>query len=137
MWISIGSVNSRQRADCVPKTQHELWPLLDAACRNTPAWLCQYTWAIAERFTYAALAAHGVGMERDGFRYTGGTKRKIDCNAVYRLIDHGLCWVLLEGKRLAIVTRQMMHMIALQTTSSNVSQLSAAPVSTHQLLDSF
>ena len=48
--------------------------------------------------------AHGVGIERDGFRYAGGLKRKIDCHAVYRLIDHGLWWPLLDGKRLAIIS---------------------------------
>lgn len=32
------------------------------------------------------------------------TVRKIDCYAVYRLIDHGLWWPLLEGKQLAIVS---------------------------------
>lgn len=31
-------------------------------------------------------------------------KHKIDCNAVYRLMDHGLWWPLLENKRLAIVS---------------------------------
>ena len=44
------------------------------------------------------------GIERDGFRYAGRLKRKIDCNAVYRLMNHGLWWPLLEGKRLAIVS---------------------------------
>ena len=82
----------------------ELWPLFDEACRNAPAWLCQSNWDIAERFTHAALTAYGVGIERDGFRYADGLKRKIDCNAVYRLMDHGLWWPLLDGKRLAIVS---------------------------------
>lgn len=58
-------------------------------------------WDIAEPFTHAAFMAHGVGIERDGFRYAGGIKRKTDYNAVYRLMDHGLWWPMLEGKRLA------------------------------------
>ena len=66
--------------------------------------MCQYNWDIAERFTNAAFTVHGVGVERDGFRCAGGLKRKIDCNAVYRLMDHGMWWPLLEGKRLAIVS---------------------------------
>ena len=87
-----------------PEDRDELWPLFDEACRSAPPWLCQYNWDIAERFTHAALVVQGVETERDGFRYAGGLKRKIDCNAVYRLIDHGLWWPLLEGKRLAIVS---------------------------------
>lgn len=87
-----------------PEDRDELWPLFDEACRNAPAWLCQSNWDIAERFTHAAFAAHGVGIERDGFRYAGGLKRKLDCNAVYQLMDHRLWWPLLEGKRLAVVS---------------------------------
>lgn len=45
------------------------WPLFDEACRNVPAWLCQYNWEIAKRFTLAAFTAHGVRMECDGFQY--------------------------------------------------------------------
>ena len=83
--------------------REELWPLFDEACKNAPAWLCQYNWDIAERFTLAALSAHGVGIEPDGFRYGDSLKRKVDCNAVYRLMEEGLWWPLLEGKRLAIL----------------------------------
>lgn len=72
--------------------------------RSAPAWLCQYNWDIAERFTHAALTAHGVRIERDGFQLAGDLKRKIDCNAAYRLMDYGLWWPLLEGKRLAIIS---------------------------------
>lgn len=82
----------------------ELWPLFDEACRNSPHWLVQHGWDIAERFTQAAFLAHEVGVERDGFRYGDRLKRKIDCNAVYKLLDQGLWWKLLEGKRLAIVS---------------------------------
>ena len=87
-----------------PEDREELWPLFDEACRNAPAWLCQYNWDIAERFTHAAFTAHGVGIEPDGFRYGGSPKQKVDCNAVYRLMDHRLWWPLLDGKRLAIVS---------------------------------
>lgn len=87
-----------------PEDRDELWPLFDEACRNAPAWLCQYSWDIAQRFIHAAFTTHGVGIERDGFRYASGGRRKIDCNVVYRLMDHGLWWPLLEGKRLAIVS---------------------------------
>lgn len=66
--------------------------------------MCQYNWDIAERFTHAALTAQGVGIELDGFRYASGLKKKIDCNAVYKLFDEGLWWPLLAGKRLAIVS---------------------------------
>lgn len=59
---------------------------------------------IAERFTHAAFSAYGVGIEPDGFRYAAALKRKIDCNAVYKLLDEGLWWPLLAGKRLAIVS---------------------------------
>ena len=45
-----------------------------------------------------------MGIERGGFRYTDQLKQKVDCNAVYRLMDYGLWWSLLEGKRLAIVS---------------------------------
>lgn len=48
--------------------------------------------------------AHGVALEPEGFRYAGLLKRKIDCNAVYKLLDEGLWWPLLDGKRLAIVS---------------------------------
>ena len=87
-----------------PEDREELWPLFDEACRNAPAWLCQFNWDIAERFTHAAFTAHGVGIEREGFRNAGGIKQKIDCNAVYRLMDHGLWWPLLDGKRLAMIS---------------------------------
>ena len=87
-----------------PEDRDELWPLFNEACRNAPHWLVQYNWDIAERFTHAALVAHGVGVEPDGFRYAGSLKRKIDCNAVYKLFDEGLWWPLLAGKRLAIVS---------------------------------
>jgi glycosyltransferase involved in cell wall biosynthesis/SAM-dependent methyltransferase len=87
-----------------PEDRDELWPLFDEACRNAPHWLVQSGWDIAERFTHAALTAHDVGIEPDGFRYAGALKRKIDCNAVYKLLDEGLWWPLLAGKRLAIVS---------------------------------
>jgi len=89
-----------------PEDRDELWPLFDEACRNALAWLCQFGWDIAERFTHAAFAAQGVGVDPDGFRYAGGLKRKVDCNAVYRLMGEGLWWSLLEGKRLAIVSNR-------------------------------
>lgn len=54
--------------------------------------------------TPAALVARGVDIELDGFRYAGARKRKIDCNAVYTLLDEGLWWSLLTGKRMAIVS---------------------------------
>ncbi|GIX05063.1 MAG: hypothetical protein KatS3mg114_0932 [Planctomycetaceae bacterium] len=87
-----------------PEDRDELWPLFDEACRNTPHWLAQSGWDIAERFTHAAFTAHGVGVEPDGFRYAGALKRKVDCNAVYKMLDEGLWWPLLAGKRLAIVS---------------------------------
>lgn len=87
-----------------PEDRDELWPLFDEACRNSPHWLVQHGWDIAERLTHAALVAHGVGVESDGFRIGGSFKRKIDCNAVYKLLDEGLWWPLLAGKRLAIVS---------------------------------
>jgi hypothetical protein len=89
-----------------PEDREALWPLFDEACRSAPAWLCQFGWDIAERFTHAAFIAHGVGIEPEGFRYAGSLKRKIDCNTVYRLLDEGLWRSLLEGKRLAIVSNQ-------------------------------
>lgn len=90
-----------------PEDRDELWPLFDQACRDAPHWLAQYGWDIAERLTHAALLAHGVGVEPDGFHYAGALKRKIDCNAVYKLLDEGLWWSLLAGKRLAIVSGQV------------------------------
>ena len=84
--------------------REELWPLFDEACRNAPAWLCQFNWDIAERFTHAVFTAHGVGMERDGFQYAGQFKRKIDCNSVYKLLNENLWWKLLVGKRLAMIS---------------------------------
>jgi len=89
-----------------PEDRDELWPLFDEACRNAPHWLVQYGWDIAERLTHASLSAHGVGIEPDGFRYAGSLRRKIDCNAVYKLLDEGLWWPMLAGKRLAIVSGQ-------------------------------
>ncbi len=41
----------------------------------------QYGWDIAERFTHAALMAHGVTIDAEGFGYARGRKPKIDCNA--------------------------------------------------------
>jgi len=87
-----------------PEDRDELWPLFDAACRNAPHWLVQSGWDIAERFTHAALTAHGVAIDAEGFGYARSRKRKIDCNAVYKLLDEDLWWPLLEGKRLAIVS---------------------------------
>ncbi|MEZ6066545.1 MAG: hypothetical protein R3B90_12745 [Planctomycetaceae bacterium] len=87
-----------------PEDRDELWPLFDEACRNAPHWLVQYGSDIAERLTHAALMSHGVGVEPDGFCYAGSLRRKIDCNAVYKLLDEGLWWSLLAGKRLAIVS---------------------------------
>jgi hypothetical protein len=87
-----------------PEDRDELWPLFDEACRNALHWLVQSGWDIAERFTHAAFTEHGVGVAADGFRYAGSLKRKIDCNAVYKLLDEGLWWPLLSGKRLAIVS---------------------------------
>ena len=86
-----------------PEDRDELWPLFDEACRNAPAWLCQYNWDIAERFTHAAFVAHGVTIDAEGFGYARNRKRKVDCNAVYKLLDERFWWPLLEGKRLAIV----------------------------------
>ena len=74
--------------------------------RRPTYWLCHCNWDIAERFTHAALTVHGVGIECDGFRYPGELKRKIDCNAAYKLLDDGLWRSLLAGKRLAIVSGQ-------------------------------
>jgi hypothetical protein len=67
-------------------------------------WLVQCGWDIAERFTNAAYAEHGLGVEPDGFRCVGALKRKVDCNAVYKLLGEGLWWPLLAGKRLALVS---------------------------------
>jgi hypothetical protein len=84
----------------------ELWALFDQACRNSPHWLVQHWWEPAERFTLQALKAQGVTIDAEGFGYARSRKRKIDCNAVYRLMDHGLWWPILENKRLAIVSGQ-------------------------------
>ena len=82
----------------------ELWPFFDEACRNSPHWLVQHNWDIAERFTHSALEAQGVEIDREGFGYVGEMKTKIDCNAVYRLINENLWWPLLDRKRLAIIS---------------------------------
>ncbi|WP_417848838.1 glycosyltransferase [Thalassoglobus sp.] len=87
-----------------PEDRDELWPLFDEACRNAPHWLVQYNWDIAERFSRAALAAHGITIDSEGFGYARSRKRKVDCNAVYKLLDEDLWWLLLEGKQLAIVS---------------------------------
>ena len=87
-----------------PEDRDELWPLFDQACRSAPHWLVQYNWDIAERFTHAALTAHGVTIDPEGFGYARSRKRKVDCNVVYKLLDKGLWWPLLDGKRLAIVS---------------------------------
>lgn len=87
-----------------PEDRDELWPLFDQACRNSPHWLVQHWWEPAERFTLQALKAHGVTIDSEGFGYARSRKRKIDCNAVYRLLDEGLWWPILENKRLAIVS---------------------------------
>ncbi|MGE0377054.1 MAG: hypothetical protein AB7Q45_16715, partial [Planctomycetaceae bacterium] len=89
-----------------PSDRDELWPLFDTAGRNSPHWLVQYHWDIASRFTHAAFTAHGVGIQRDSFQYAGGPKRKVDCDAVYKLLDEGLWWPILAGKRLATVSGQ-------------------------------
>lgn len=87
-----------------PEDRDELWPLFDQACRNSPHWLVQYWWEPAERFTLQALKAQGVAVDAEGFGYARSRKGKIDCNAVYRLLDEGLWWSILENKRLAIVS---------------------------------
>ena len=81
-----------------PEDRDELWPLFDQACRNAPHWLVQYNWDIAERFT------HAVTIDAEGFGYARSRKRKVDCNAAYKLLDEDLWWSLLGGKRLAIVS---------------------------------
>ena len=43
-------------------------------------------------------------IDAEGFGYARSRKRKVDCNAVYKLIDEDLWWKLLEGKRIAIVS---------------------------------
>lgn len=95
-----------------PADRDELWPLFDEACRNAPHWLVQYGWDIAERFTNAAFTAHGVTIDTEGFGYACGRKRKVDCNAVYKLLGERLWWPLLTGKRLAIVSGQAEAMVA-------------------------
>ena len=82
----------------------ELWPLFDQACRNSPHWLVQHWWEPAERFTLQALKVQGVTIDAEGFGYARSRKRKIDCNAVYLLLDEGLWCPLLESKRLAIIS---------------------------------
>lgn len=89
-----------------PEDRDELWPQFNQACRNASHWLVQHGWDIAERFTFAALTAHGVTTDTEGFGYARGRKQKVDCNAVYRLFDEGLWWSLLAGKRLAIIGGQ-------------------------------
>lgn len=84
--------------------RYELWPLFDQACRNSPHWLVQHWWEPAERLTLQALKAQGVTVDAEGFGYARSRKLKIDCNAVYRLMDEGLWWPILENKRLAIVS---------------------------------
>lgn len=89
-----------------PEDRDALWPLFDEACRNAPAWLCQFGWDIAERLIHAALTAHGVTIDAEGFGYARSRKSKVDCNAVYKLLGEGLWWPLLAGKRLALVSGQ-------------------------------
>jgi len=72
----------------------------------------QYGWDIAERFTQVAMTAHGITIDAEGFGYARGRKRKVDCNAVYTLLEEGLWWSLLAGKRLAIVSGQAEAMAA-------------------------
>jgi hypothetical protein len=103
-----------------PEDRDELWPLFDEACRHAPHWLVQHGWDIAERFTHAAFSSYGVGIEPDGFRNAGALKRKIDCNAVYKLLDEGLWWSLLAGKRLAIVSGHADEVAARLTDKSFV-----------------
>ncbi len=55
------------------------------------------------RFWHAG-GVHGVTIDAEGFAYARGRKRKVDCNAVYKLLGEGLWWPLLAGKRLAIVS---------------------------------
>jgi glycosyltransferase involved in cell wall biosynthesis len=86
--------------------REELWPLFDQACRNAPHWLVQHWWVPAERFTLQAMRAHGVTVDAEGFGYARSRKRKIDCNAVYHLLQKGLWWPILANKRLAIVSGQ-------------------------------
>lgn len=59
---------------------------------------------LRDRITHAALTAHGVTIDSEGFGYARSRKHKVDCNAVYKLLDEGLWWSLLEGKRLTIVS---------------------------------
>lgn len=89
-----------------PEDRDELWPLFDQACRTAPHWLVQHSWEPAERFTLQALRTHGVTIDADGFGYARSRIRKIDCNAVYKLLDEGLWWTILDNKQLAIVSGQ-------------------------------
>jgi hypothetical protein len=75
----------------------------EEAARHAPAWLLQYRWELAEQLTWHALVLKGVGFAAGCAVYEGQPKRKIECNSVYRLHNHGLFWPLLEGRRLAIV----------------------------------
>lgn|GEM_PF-4611208 len=59
-----------------------------------------------------SLTAHAVTIDADGFGYARGRQRKIDCHAVYKLLDKGLWWPLLAGKRLATVSRHPINGLA-------------------------
>lgn len=76
----------------------------EEAARAAPAWLLQYAWDPAERLTFHALECKGAAFSDGRLTYKGHTKRKVDCNSVYRLHNHGLFWPLLEGRKLAVVS---------------------------------
>lgn len=81
-----------------------LWPLLDHAYQQTPAWLVQNRWEIAARLSYCCMALKGVEIRREGFLYRGQLKEKIDCESVYSFVEEGLFLPAISGRKLAVLS---------------------------------
>lgn len=89
-----------------------LLPLFHEALHHATHWPVQFNWPEAERLTYHAMRGAGVKVASSGFGFQGRPKMKVDCNAVYKLPEHGLFWPMLAGKKLAVVGGQAKQLAA-------------------------
>ena len=88
-----------------PSDRKLLWEPMDAAFRNASTWLMQYRWEAAERLGLMTLRTMGATIDRlTGVPYYAGDyKKKVDCNALYRLPEYGEWWPMLAHRKIALI----------------------------------
>jgi len=114
-------------------TDRLLWPLMDAAYRQTSAWLIQCQWDIAARLSYCCMELRGVQILPGEFLYHGQPKQKIDCEAVYTFAQSGELLSAIADRRIAIVSGISQELSASFTQLGlNVAVSCPFPRSVHQ-----